>query len=187
MEIEGFHEVISIIEIAKELHDMGREDLIKSCFCDTLDYDYYYENMINLIYSVFSHCYNKYDDGDECEVHIFMDELISDYYVMAYEYGKRHRIPHSENPYVKAAREEANRWLSYCYSLDWELLAYTKKRATAKQSKLIIRFSICECCGFDKLVYSLLQVYQWFSNECAEFRSNLPDPNQITIWEAIAA
>ena len=168
MEIERYREVISAIEIAKEIHDMGRQNLIKSCFFDEICYDYYYENMLGVIDSVFAHCYHDYDEDYECEAHIFSDELISNYYIMAYEHGRKHKLTHDTNPYVTAAKNEVSRRFSYCYSLDWALLGYTKRKSTARQSKLIVRFGICECCGFDRLAYGLLQVYKWFAGECAK-------------------
>lgn len=178
MEVEGYYEIISTIEIAKELYDMGRQDLIQSCFSDEIFYDYYYENMLEVIGSVFTHSYNNYDDEYDCEVYIFMDEVISDYYNMAYEYGKKHKLPHDSNPYVTAAGNAVRHWLSYCYSLDWSLLGYTKKKSTARQSKLIVRFGICDCCGFDRLAYGLLQVYKWFANECAKFKNTIEIQNK---------
>ncbi|GHV13421.1 hypothetical protein FACS1894219_08190 [Clostridia bacterium] len=169
MEIEGFSEVSEIITLAKELYDIGRYDIVENHFFDTLSYDVWLEDMYGAVTSVFSGFYNCYDDCDEADMMIFTDDVISDYYCIAWEYGRSHNVPHEENPFVTAAKEEARRWLSGCYSMDFKLLGYTKTRKTAKQSKLIVYVGMCECDCHTRLAYNLVQLYKWFSDKVAEF------------------
>ena len=103
---------------------------------------------------------------------VFTDDVISRYYVTAWKYGKQHRLPHEQNPYVKAAEKEARKYLSYCYSLAWQLCGYTKTESAAKKSKLIIYSCPCDSCGLDQLAYSLLMMYGWFRNQCEELTNN---------------
>ena len=53
--------------------------------------------------------------------------------------------------------------------MNWKLLGYTKTSRTAKQSKLIVYIGMCECDCHTNLAYSLIQLYKWFSDKCAEF------------------
>ena len=170
MEIEGFNEVLSVVRLAKNLRDMGRADTVTKCFHDVIDYDGYWDSMYALLESVFSGYDTSYNaDGDE-EVMVFTDNVISEYYVSAWEYGKRHRIPHNLNPLVTAAEHEARKHLGYCYSMSWRLCGYTKTRAAARRSKLIV-YSTCDSCALDQLAYSLLRLYAWFKNQCEELEN----------------
>lgn len=178
MEIEGFGEVAGIITLAKELHDIGRFDIVKNQFFDTLCYDSWYENMWGVITSVFSGFYNNYDDGDETDCMIFEDDVISDYFTYAWEFGIKTNTPHDKNPYVKEAESEVRQQLSYCYSMGWKLLGYTKTKRTARQSKLIVYVGACECDCHTKLAYGLVQLYKWFSDKVAEFEK-LKEPMEV--------
>ena len=169
MEIEGFDEIIGIIKLAKELHDIGRFDIVKEQFFETLSWDSYYENILGAISSVFSEYYSDYDDETETEYMIFEDDVIGGYYEMAWEYGRNHKVSHDENPYVIEAKNEISNRLSFCYSMDWKLLGYTKTKKTAKQSKLIVYVGSCECDCHTHLAYSLARLYKWFSDKVAEF------------------
>ena len=171
MEIEGFGEVAGIITLAKELHEVGRFDIVKNQFFDTLCYDAWFENVIGVISSVFSGFYSDYDDGDEAEIMIFTDDLISDYFTYAWEFGIKTNTPYDKNPYVTEAKRETDRLLSYCYSMGWKLLGYTKTRRTAKQSKLIVYIAACQCDCQTKLARGLIQLYQWFRDKVEEFKS----------------
>jgi len=183
MEIEGFDEVAGIIALAKELHDIGRFDIVQSQFFDTLCYDSWFENMLGVITSVFSGFYNNYDDGDETELMIFTDDVISDYFTFAWEFGIKTNTPYDKNPYVTEAENEADRWLNFCYSTGWKLLGYTKTKKSAKQSKLIVYAGMCECDCHTKLAHGLVHLYQWFSDKCAEFRNQ----SKIIAEEVMAA
>lgn len=169
MEIEGFSEVINTITLAKELHDIGRFDIVQTQFFDTLCYDTWLESMFGVITSVFSGFYNKYDENDEAEMMFFTDDVISDYFTYAWEFGIKTNTPYDKNPYVTKAENEVRRWLGFCYSIDWKLLGYTKTKKKAKQSKLIVYIGACDCDCHNHLAYSLIQIYKWFSDKCAEF------------------
>lgn len=170
MEIEGYDGIICTLSLAKNLHDIGRFDIVKQQFFDELSWDSFVTNVYGVIQSIFSGFYSDYEDCDEVEYMIFTDDYISRYYEIAWEYGRSHNVPHNENPFVREAANEANRWLSFCYSVDWKLLGYTKTRKTAKQSKLIVRAGICcECDVQGNLARGLVELYQWFADKCTEF------------------
>ena len=187
LEIEGFSEVAGIITLAKELHDIGRYDIVEDYFYDTLSYDSWFENVFAVIASVFSGFYNSYDDDGESEILIFTDEIISDYFTYAWEFGARDKTPYDKNPYLIEARAEVNNRLSSCYSIGCKLLGYTKTKKKAIQSKLIVYVGTCSCDCHTKLAYGLLQLYQWFREKNEEFRikSNILD-GQITLWKEAA-
>ena len=172
MEIEGFNEIMSIVRIAKQLHGIGKSDIIEKCFFDVLDYDDYWHNMYGLMESLYSGYYSTYDEYDDEERMIFTDDVISEYYVMAWKYGKQHKIPHILNPYVKAAEKEARKHFSYCYSLAWQLCGHTKTESAARKSKLIIYSCPCDSCGLDQLAYSLLTMHSWFKSQCEKLTNN---------------
>ena len=171
MEIEGFKEIMSVVTLAKLLHDMGRSDVVIERFYDLLDYDGYYENMYRLIEEIFTGFISSYDENAEEERMIFTDAVISRYYVMAWEYGRKHRLLPENNPYITAAANEARRWLSFTYSMAYRLFGYTKSRAAAQRSKLVVYVCTCDYVELDYLAYGLLMLYKWFAERCAEFDS----------------
>jgi hypothetical protein len=173
VEIEGFSEVTGIITLAKELHDVGRFDIVKDYFFDTLSCDAWFENIWGVINSVFSGFNNASDDDDESETMIFTDDVISDYFTYAWEFGKRTNTPYENNPYVSEAEREVGRQLSYCYSMGHKLLGYTKTKRAAKQSKLIVYLGACECDCHTKLARGLIQIYKWFLDKVSEFKKTV--------------
>ncbi len=184
MEIEGFGEVAGIIALAKELHDIGRFDIVENQFFDILCHDSWFETIWGVINSVFSGFYNDYADDDETEMMIFTDDLISDYFTHAWEFGKRTNTPYDKNPYVAEAEREIRDQLSYCYSMGYKLLGYTKTRRTARQSKLIVYLGMCECDCQTKLAHGLVRLYKWFADKVAGFKK--PDEAAETM-EVMAA
>ena len=166
-EIEGFTEIISIIGIAKLLHDIGRFDIVKERFIDTLSYDTWTEDMWEVITSVFS----GFDCGcdGETEILIITDDLITDYFIRAWEYGKKTDTPPGKNPYVIEAENEARQCLNYSYNMDCKLLGYTKTKRAARKSKLVICTCAPEFCEFDCLAYGLVHLYEWFKDRRASF------------------
>lgn len=171
--LEGFEMILDTLTVAKELHDIDRYDIVQTQFFDTLCLDAFYENMLGVIASVFTGFHNDYEDDEEYEIMIFTDDVISKYYCLAWEYGWSHNVSHNENPYVIEAKREANRWLGYCFSIGYKLLGYTRTKKTAMQSKLVVYSAPCECCSFDSLAYSLLQLYQFFARKCEEHRERV--------------
>jgi len=194
MEIEGFDSIVSILTLAKELHEIGRFDVVQEHFFDTLSYDSYYENLFGVIQAIFSDFHSSYEDDDETECMIFTDDCISRYYEIAWEYGRSHNVRHDENPYVIEAKNEADRWLTGCYSMGWKLLGYTKTRKTAKQSKLIVYIGNCACDCHGNVARGLIQLYQFFTEKCKEFDNRMAamaaarqTPAVITDWKEAKA
>ena len=101
--LEGFEMILDAVTLAKELHDAGRADVIKAAFFDVLSYDTFYESVLGVISSVFSGFHNDYIDNEECEIMVFSDDVISEYFYFAWEYGRNYKIPYTNNPLVKAA------------------------------------------------------------------------------------
>ena len=170
MEIEEYNEVAGIITLAKELHDIGRYDIVKNHFCDVIRGDFWFENTFGVISSVFSGFYHSYDENDEADMMIFTDDVISEYFTCAWEFGVKTNTPCDGNPYVAEAEREVNRLLGFCYSVGWKLLGYTRTRRTAMRSKLVVCVGMCDCYCHIKLAYSLVRLYEWFRDKVAEFK-----------------
>ena len=168
-EIEGFSEIIGIIGIAKLLHNIGRFDIVKERFIDTLCYDLWTENMWEVITSVFSGFSSGYGCDGETEIMIFTDNVIADYFIHAWEYGKNTNTPHDKNEYVIEAENEAGQYLNFTYNMDWKLLGYTKSKRAARKSKLVIYACAEEFCEHEDLAYGLVHLYKWFKDKCSSF------------------
>jgi len=167
VEIEGFNDIIAIVGIAKLLHDIGRFDIVKGQFSDVLAYDTWTEDMWGVITSLFSGFCGGCD-GDT-ETMVFTDDVISDYYIHAWEFGKKTNTPPDKNPYVIEAENEARECLYFSYNMDWKLLGYTKSKRAAKKSKLVVYTCADEFCEYDGLAYGLVYLYKWFKDRLASF------------------
>jgi hypothetical protein len=158
-----------MIGIAKLLHNIGRFDIVKERFIDVLSFDSWFENMWEVITSVFSGFRDDYDENNEMEKMIFTDDVISDYFIHAWEYGKKTDTPPDKNPYAVEAQNEANQCLNFTFNMSWKLLGYTKSKRAARKSKLIVYACAQEFCEHDDLAYGLVYLYKWFKDKCASF------------------
>ena len=169
MEIEGFSAIMDVIGLAKLLYEIGRFDIVKERFVDVLSYDLWLENMWEAITFIFSGFSNSHDEENEREVMIFTDDVISNYFIHAWEYGKKTHTPPDKNPYVIEAQNETRECLYFTYNLEWKLLGNTESKREAKKSRLIIYICAHEFCEHDYLAYGLVHLYKWFKDKCASF------------------
>jgi len=172
-EIEGFHNIISSLSLAKKLYDVGRFDVLGQ-FDDLLCLDNYYGHIMDVTSSVFDGFTSDYVEEHETEFMEFEDDVISDYFVRAWEYGKLYNIHYSQNPYVIQAKNEAQSFLSTSCCIDWKLLAYIRTKKAAQKSKLLVCTSngCGGCCGHENLAHGLIRLYAWFKNKCDEFEAS---------------
>jgi len=169
VEIEGFSAILDTIGLAKLFHDIGRFDIVERQFMDTLCFDSWLDNMWAAITSVFSGFCGSQNEDEEMEILIFTDGVLCDYFIHAWEYGKKTHTPTDKNPYVVEAQHEAHQCLNFTYNMEWKLLGYTKSKRAARKSKLVICTYAQEFCEHDYLAYGLVHLYKWFKDKCASF------------------
>ena len=172
MEMEYFDHYVGMLTLAKTLHDMDRFDIVEKHFQGIMCFDFYYENVLGVISSIFSDYNGDYRDGSDTEIMEFGDAVISEYFVYAWEFGKQQNIPFNDNPYVAQAREEVRTWLDLGCCADSKLLAYVRTKKSAQQSKLLIRIGIgCGNCSMhENVAYGLIKLFIWFAGKCDEFK-----------------
>lgn len=167
MAIDGFHEIFNVVYIAKKLCDMGKHELVAESFHDSLDYDTYYENMYSLLENLFGYGYCRYSECRNLEVHILSDPVIVDFFILAGKYGKRNNIPDENNPYIKAAEREAGECLNISHCLDWKLKGHTEPKRPYHSKLGLFISQDCGCLDLGVLVYRLIELYEWFADQCA--------------------
>jgi len=172
-EIEGFQSIVNSLSIAKKLYDIGRFDVLEQ-LDNSLCWDSYYTHMLDVVSSIFSGYKSDYADDDETEFMEFQDDVISNYFIHAWEYGKSHKIHYSQNPYVAQAQDEARNCLNTSCCLDWKLLAYIRTKKAALKSKVLVCMGngCGGCCGHENLAHGLIQLYTWFKNKCDELEAS---------------
>jgi len=165
--VDGFNEICNIIYIAKKLFDIGKYELVKESFFDSLDYDMYYENMYSLIPNLFEYHSCRYSENRGIDLHILSDKVIVDFFILAGKYGRRNNISDDDNPYIKAANEETRNNLNISHELDWRLMGHTDpKRPFHSRLGLFISYE-CGCLDLGVLAYRLIELYEWFADQCA--------------------
>jgi len=173
MEIDGYHEIMHMFNIAKKLYDMGKYDLVKSCFSDVPDYDDYYHGMYSLIENFFEYSKSSYNEYRCIELHVLSCAEIVDFYVMAGEYGKMSNIPNNDNPYIKEAREKVNRSLNISHCMDWTLMEYIEPKRPFHSRIGILISHECGCADIGVIAYRLIGIYEWYKQQCAELKAKL--------------
>ena len=167
--IEDFDAIINSLALAKELHEIGRFDIVEEWFLDELCWDGYYHNIHTVIYSVFSDSCGDFNKCEDCEIISLQDEYISRYFAYAWEYGRLHNVSYAGNPYVKQARDEANACLGVSSCSAWKLASYGRSKKTARKSKIFIYHSTgCSCNALENIAFGIIRLYAWFMDKCTE-------------------
>ncbi|MCL2047393.1 MAG: hypothetical protein FWG87_01585 [Defluviitaleaceae bacterium] len=171
-EIEDFNSIIDCLILAKKLYDIGRYDVIGQLW-DELCLDSYYENMLGIISSVFTGYKGTYSENEELDIMMFSDDVISDYFVHAWQYGEIHNIHYSQNPYVLNAHAAAQKCLYSSCCVSGKLMSYIRTKKSAQKSKVIVLIHVgCGSCNiYENVAYGLIELYTWFKNQCAEIEA----------------
>lgn len=189
MAVEGFDEIFNTIYIAKKLCDMGKYELVTESFFDGIDLDMYYENMYELISNLFTYYGGRYCENRCVELHVLSDPVIVDFYTLAGEYGRRHKIPDKDNSYIKAAEQEVHRQLDFSYCLDWILMGHTEPKRPF-HSRLGLLIYQDDWVDLGCLAYGLIEIYDWFSDACSRLKDVLRENKSVVTRlreEAVAA
>ena len=190
MEIEGFAEIFNTIYIAKKLYDMDKYDLVERNFYDVPCLDAYYESMYALIPDLFEYCYGRYSERRGFELVVLSAPVIVDFYTLAGEYGRKHKVSDDANPYISEAEEQVRRWLDFSYCLDWKLEGHTEPKRPF-HSRLALFLYQDDWVDVGCLAYGLIEIYEWFSDACVRLRDalhkNEPTVTQHPGEELIAA
>jgi hypothetical protein len=179
-EIEGFHSIVNSLSLAKKLYDIGRHDVLAQ-FDEVLCWDSYYSHVLEVTSSMFTGFKSEYADDDETEYMEFEDDVISNYFIHAWRYGKYHNIHYSQNPYVTQAKDEAYNCLNTSCCIDWKLLAYIRTQKSAQKSKLIVCMGngCGGCCGHENLAHGLIRLYTWFKDKCNDFEASSSESKMV--------
>jgi len=190
MIVDGICEVFNTIYIAKKLFDMGRYDLVKDSFSDTIDLDLYYDNMYSLMGNLHEYYYCRYFENHNIELHVLSGPEIVDFYKLAGKYGRRNNIPEADNPYIKEAGQEVRNNLDISHCLDWKLVGHTEPGRPFHSRLALFISQDCGCLDLGVLVYRLIVLHGWFTDKCGELRSILDDTMggiQISLPEEVMA
>jgi hypothetical protein len=182
MDIDGLDEIVFMIYVAKTLYDMGKYELAAKSFDDKLIYDNYYQGMYDLIENIFEYSSCRYDENQNCEIHVLSDPVIVDFYILAGEYGKLNGIPDNENSYIKEAREEAGRNFTISHCMDWILMGHTEPTRKYHSRIGIIISHECSCCDIGVVALRLFEFQVWLQKQCEELKKKIaafkPQPKQ---------
>ena len=185
-EIDGFNSIVSTLVLAKTLYDNDRFDIVEEHFFDALCWDDYYHNICSVISLIFSRYEGDYMEDDATEIMYFGDDVISNYFVNAWDYGKKHNLHYSQNPYVELAHKEVSSWLGVSTCSGAKLCAYVRSEKSAKKSIIVVYSSNCSCNSHEGIAYGLIQLYSWFVAKNAEFDTMKHDPNAIGLTTSVA-
>lgn len=184
---DGFEEILEQVFLIKKLYAIDRFDIIENLYKE-LSLDSYYENLHEIMSSIFSKYDGHYNEDEATEVMTFRDECLSDYFVYAWEYGKIHKIPYIENPYLIKAQEAASDYFGISYCTVYKLMGYTKTKEHAQKSSILFFSDTgCGCDHTKEIAYGLINFYQWLKAQLADFKPLAPIEPQDKREEALVA
>jgi hypothetical protein len=178
--MDDFKSALQLIFLAKQLHEIGRYEVFQDlqnnviAYAGEVFYDTYIEAAVLAIESVFKHCVNKYYENKGLEIYVLSDVVVTDYFILAGEYGRRHKLDEKSNPYIISAREEVERWFNFSYSLSVELRGYTEPKRPF-QSRLVIMTYADEWLDYTAIAIGTVAMYRFLADKCAELRELLSD------------
>lgn len=172
MAVEGFEEIFNTVYIAKKLYDLDKYDLAKESLYDVIEFDTYYESMYYLIENLFEYQHVRYSDRRCVELRIMSDPVITDFYLLAGEYGRNHSIANENNPYIIKAQKMIDENLNFSYCVECKLVGYTEPKRKY-HSRLGVFIYQDDWVDLGCLAYALIEVYEWFWKQCADLRKIL--------------
>jgi hypothetical protein len=142
-----------------------------------LNYDDFYEAVVNALHSCCDHVFNDYDDDNQIERYYFSEPVMLEYYRLCREYGSRRGMKLKKNPYyIEAAR--------YVHSLlggGWTS-GYILHTRTNHDCASGILF---ECnCYFDNyidLLDAIINIVHFYRNGAVELKAELAQPTALSI------
>ena len=173
MEVDGYYEILHMFNIAKKLYDMGKYDLITKCFSDVPDYDDYYHGMYSLIEEFFEYSKDSYNEYRNFELNVLSCAEIVDFYILAGEYGKLSNIPNNNNPYIQEARKKVSDSLNISHCVDWVLMGHTEPKRPFHSRIAVIISHDCGCADIGVIAYRLIEIYEWYKQQCEELNAKL--------------
>ena len=173
MEVDGYDEIMHMFTIAKKLYDMGRYDIVKSCFSNVPDFDDYYFGMNCLVDSFFEYSTSKYYEYRNEELLVVSASEIVDFYVLAGEYGKINNIQDNANPYILDAQKEVSKSLTISHCMDWLLMGHTEPKRPFHSRIGIFISHDCGCADIGVIAYRLIELYEWYQQNCVELKAKL--------------
>jgi hypothetical protein len=193
MAIDGFGEILTAVYIAKRLHEIGKYDVAEASFPYGLDYDSYYNGMYSLIDNLFEYSRQHYYESRVSELIVVSDPIITEFYILAGEYGKQKGISDNENPYIQDAKDVAGEYLGLCSCVSWAVLGHTKPKREYHSRIGVMVCQECSVVDIGSIAVGLVEVYTWFEDNCEELRYkvyNLKPYDQVSIanmWEGVTA
>jgi len=186
----NIYTALELLYLSKLLHDYQRFDLIKYCMSDELDEDFFYESLFSLMECVFPDCHestwedlppDERDDADGYAYealgytkHNYSSASFKEYFVMMRKYGRKHELKYSKNPYRKAIESKCDELFSYAYTLSWRLVDRSEP-TSAESSRLVLYISTDADPGYTRIVYGLIELYEWVEENCEKLRRLMRD------------
>ena len=172
-EIEDFEHLLGMLSVIQIMRDSGDE---KPLLDEYKDFDIELDLEWTLFFDALeqsAECYRcHYLEGDDCDEHFFSDRVMTEYYRLCKEYGRRNDFKFAENPYVA----KADKYVHQCMEIDdygygWKLSTGTQH----KHASALHVFLYPDFCQTVWLLQSVRKALRFYHDEIESLRRALDD------------
>jgi len=176
-EIDYFEFIMTPLAMLRLLRDYGKDGNLldryrKIELCEDLLMELHFEALNQAAEFVTGYYLEEY----ECDKFIFSSEAMTEYYRLCREYGRRHKLPSKENPFVKKADIHVSERLHLNgYGYGWDLKIGTRH----KYASCLYFYQYSDFNRQLELLESVLQIFEFYDKELAVLRAELSGGKEL--------
>lgn len=176
--IEEMDYLVGMLSTMKLMFDSGKGEGLFNAFEKVrFDPEYQYELFWEALMYASDFYDEKYHEDDDATEYTLSDKVVTEYYVLCKQYGRRKRIRFKDNPYVKKADDYVTEQMNAIrdYGIGWNLFTKTTGEYTSA-------LNIWLYPGFIQtveLIESILDVFDFYEKEIQTLRAELAPKTKI--------
>ena len=167
-DVISFCDALDLLFLSKALQEAGLIHFIEEYINKAIFEDSLYEQLIELETEIYDESRYYHNCENDFDTTIYHDAVITEFYTLAAEYGKKLGVHDALNPYYNSLHETAKENLYSSTCVSWDLPA--SNRRNPKKSRLAIISSPCECNCLSSTLIGLVMMYGWFKKACGELK-----------------
>ncbi|MDL2288136.1 hypothetical protein LJC32_02005 [Oscillospiraceae bacterium OttesenSCG-928-F05] len=160
-------EVFDLLFFVELCQSSNREDLL-NCGEDLSDRDNYYTYFFECMEAIFERYNGLFDVDDQYNLFTISNPQIQAHLNFISQYGKTKKLSNENNPYYRDLQLYLIGRLCESWHVDCDVIIKPKR---PDRNSIVVKFSY-EFQQFPRLVYRLLQVWQWFE-ECSATKAKV--------------
>lgn len=170
-EIDCFEDILQMVSMMKLMIDNGNKEIFKSFQKCELDYDYFYEYVVDVLNMTVSDFEVDINDDFECQEYILADSSITEFYELCQKYCKKANELFGECIFITDADEyvyEEMRGIGG-HGYDYELIS----QETEKRLVSIVFYQYYDFERYLYLVKAVMNIVDYYREKAKMVKSEL--------------